>query len=101
MQPGSSVVRLIGRLAFIGVAETDSDSTRAQKAALTFAALCVTGLALIWVGTYLLLGLTLSAAIPFAYQVASNRYDFEGRREIEVRGKGRRRAYLLTGRRGS
>ena len=38
---------------------------------LTLAAVTVTVLAVIWVGTYLALGLPVSAAIPFAYQVAT------------------------------
>jgi adenylate cyclase len=34
------------------------------------------------------------------YRRLSTRYDFEDRGEIEVKGKGRRRAYLLVGRAG-
>lgn len=49
----------------------DDDATRAQKATLTIAALCVIGLAVIWVVTYWLLGIPQAAAIPFAYQIAS------------------------------
>lgn len=59
------------RLAFVGVADGDSDQVRAQKATLTLAAACVTGLAVLWVGTYWMLGLSQAAAIPFLYQVAS------------------------------
>ena len=64
-------MRLVRRLAFLGVAETDTDAVRAQKVALTLAAALVTVLAVIWVGTYWILGLPRSAAIPFAYEVAS------------------------------
>jgi adenylate cyclase len=71
MRVPSSVARWIWSLAFIGVRDTDDDAIRAQKAALTLAASLMTGLAVIWVGTYLALGLPVSAAIPFAYQVAS------------------------------
>ncbi len=71
MQPGSSVLGLVRRLAIIGVAETDADETRAQKAALTLAASLITVLAIIWVGTYWALALPRAAAIPFVYQVAS------------------------------
>ncbi len=67
----ASLVRLSRRLAYLGVAETDTDGIRAQKATLTLAAVCVTGLAFIWVATYLGLGLVPAAAIPFAYQLAS------------------------------
>ena len=58
-------------LAFVGVAESDDETIRVQKAALTLAASTITGLAVIWVGTYWLLGLPVAAAIPFAYQIAS------------------------------
>ncbi len=49
----------------------DSDDVRVQKVTLTLAAVTVTVLSVIWVGTYLVLGLPVPAAIPFAYQVAS------------------------------
>jgi class 3 adenylate cyclase len=71
MRVPASVTRLVSSLAVVGVSEADDDATRAQKAALTLAASIITGLAVIWVGTYLVLGLPLSAAIPFSYQVAS------------------------------
>lgn len=62
---------LIERLAFIGVTPADSGEIRDQKVTVTLASMTVTGLAVMWVGTYLALGLPVSAAIPFAYQVAS------------------------------
>ncbi len=71
MQPGSSVLGLVRRLAFVGVATSDPDAIRAQKAALTLAAALITALAIIWVGTYWVLGLREAAAIPFLYQLAS------------------------------
>jgi hypothetical protein len=58
-------------LALIGVSPEDSDDVRVQKVTLTLSAVTVTVLAVFWVGTYLALGLALSAAIPFAYEVAS------------------------------
>lgn len=67
----SSLVREIRSLAFVGVTASDTEDLRAQKATLTLAASCVTGLSFIWVGTYVALGLPVAAAIPFAYQVAS------------------------------
>lgn len=67
----SSLTRLIRRLSVLGDAEIDADETRAQKAALTLAAALVTVLAVIWVGTYWVLGLFQAALIPFVYQVAS------------------------------
>ncbi|TAJ99542.1 MAG: adenylate/guanylate cyclase domain-containing protein [Chloroflexota bacterium] len=63
--------RLIEALAFIGVSATDSDEVRVRKVSLTLASVVVTTLAVFWVGTYLALGLPVSAAIPFAYQVVS------------------------------
>jgi len=64
-------VRLLERVAAIGTSPADSDQVLARKATLTLATLVVTVLSSIWVGTYLALGLPVSAAIPFAYQVAS------------------------------
>jgi adenylate cyclase len=63
--------RLVERLAILGVAPDDSDDIRVQKVTLTLAAITVTLLSVVWVGTYLALGLPQSAAIPFAYQVVS------------------------------
>ncbi len=61
----------VERFAMIGVSDDDPPDVRTQKITLTLAASTVTGLAIVWVGTYLALGLPLSAAIPFGYQVAS------------------------------
>ena len=63
--------QLIERLAFVGVTPSDRSEVRDRKVTLTLAAVTVTALAVIWVGTYLALGLPVSAAIPFAYQVAA------------------------------
>jgi adenylate cyclase len=63
--------RAFERLAHLGVAPGDSDEIRLQKATLTLSAAVVTVLSVVWVGTYLALGLPVSAAIPFTYQVAS------------------------------
>ena len=62
---------LVERLAFVGVAPGDGGDVRDRKVALTLAAVTVTALAVIWVATYLALGLPVSAAIPFAYQVTA------------------------------
>jgi class 3 adenylate cyclase len=61
----------VERLAFVGVAANDSEEIRVQKVTLTLAAVTVSALAVIWVGTYLVLGLPVSAAIPFTYQLVS------------------------------
>jgi len=63
--------RRLERLALIGVVSGDSDDVRVQKVTLTLAAVTSTVMAVVWVGTYLALGLPVSAAIPFTYQVAS------------------------------
>lgn len=63
--------RLVRWLATLGVADRDSDETRAQKGVLVLAASIVAVLAIIWVATYAALGLATAAAIPFAYQVIS------------------------------
>ncbi len=63
--------RLLGRLAALGFRAGDSDLERLQKGSLTLASLTVTVLALVWVGVYLALGLPISAAIPFVYQIAA------------------------------
>ena len=55
----------------MGVTPADTGEVRDRKVTLTLAAVTVTALAVIWVGTYLALGLPSSAAIPFAYQFAS------------------------------
>jgi adenylate cyclase len=66
-----SVTGLLSRLAAIGTTTADDDATRAQKATLTIAAIIITALAVIWVGTYWLLGIPQAAAIPLTYQAAS------------------------------
>jgi adenylate cyclase len=59
------------RLARIGVLPSDSDELRVRKEVLTLSSVLMASLALAWVGTYAALGLWLSAAIPFVYQLAS------------------------------
>jgi class 3 adenylate cyclase len=70
----TSRVRLrarIEQLAALGVLPSDTDEARIRKETLTLAAVLITLLSFVWVGTYAALGLWLSAAIPFGYQVAS------------------------------
>src|SRR5438874_165055 len=59
------------RLARIGVLPTDSREEALRKETLVLSAAVITFLAVVWVGTYWALGLYLSAAIPFAYQIVS------------------------------
>ncbi|MEK6328752.1 MAG: adenylate/guanylate cyclase domain-containing protein [Actinomycetota bacterium] len=59
------------RLAEIGVSPSDSDELRLRKTVLTLSSILMASLSFVWVATYAALGLWVSAAIPFAYQVAS------------------------------
>jgi adenylate cyclase len=59
------------RFAGVGTLPSDSDETRLRKSVLVLSSSLMATLAFVWVGTYAALGLWLSAAIPFAYQVAS------------------------------
>jgi len=61
----------VERIATIGEASDDSEEERLSKASLVLTATIVSALAVVWVVTYASLGLYLSAAIPFAYQVIS------------------------------
>lgn len=59
------------RLAELGALPSDSDELRLRKTVLTLSSILMASLAFVWVGTYAALGLWVSAAIPFAYQLAS------------------------------
>jgi adenylate cyclase len=59
------------RLVEIGALPSDSDALRVRKAVLVLSSLLMASLALVWVVTYAVLGRWGSAAIPFAYQVAT------------------------------
>ena len=61
----------MGRLARIGTLPADNHEEALRKETLVLYASVSTALAVVWVGTYWALGLHLSAAIPFAYQIAS------------------------------
>ncbi len=50
---------------------SDSEELRVRKAVLVLSSTLMASLAFVWVVTYAALGLWVSAAIPFAYQVAS------------------------------
>jgi adenylate cyclase len=67
-------LRVRGRLrrfAGVGALPSDSEETRLRKSVLVLSSSLMALLAFVWVGTYAVLGLWLSAAIPFAYQLAS------------------------------
>jgi hypothetical protein len=59
------------RVAGLGVLPADSDELRVRKEVLTLSSALMASLSFVWVGTYAALGLWWSAAIPFAYQLAS------------------------------
>jgi len=61
----------IRRLSMAGVLPKDTAEERLQKEVVTLTAIIITVLATYWVGMYWLLGLRLSAAIPFTYQALS------------------------------
>jgi hypothetical protein len=64
-------VEAFQHFASLGFAPDDSDGIRAQKAALSLSAGCITALAVGCVGTYGALGFLMAAAIPLAYHVVS------------------------------
>jgi adenylate cyclase len=59
------------RFAEIGARPSDSEEIRLRKSVLVLSSSLMATLAFVWVATYAALGLWLSAAIPFAYQLAS------------------------------
>ena len=74
LQHGPAWRRLPGwlrRLTDLGTLPSDSEEVRLRKSVLTLSSVLMATLSFAWVGTYAALGLWLSAAIPFAYQLAS------------------------------
>jgi hypothetical protein len=69
-----------------GIRPSDSDELRVRKAVLVLSTTLMGSLACVWVVTYASLGLWLSAAIPFVYQLASL---------VSVWGFSRMRRYVL------
>ena len=61
----------LGRLTEAGALPTDSEELRTRKAVLVLSTVSMASLAFVWVITYAVLGLWVSAAIPFVYQLAS------------------------------
>ena len=59
------------RLTDLGTLPSDSEEVRLRKSVLTLSTGLMATFSFVWVGTYAVLGLWLSAAIPFAYQLAS------------------------------
>ena len=67
----SALLRRLGRVADVGRLPSDSEDLRLRKAILTLSSSLMATLAFVWVATYAVLGLWVSAAIPAVYQVAS------------------------------
>jgi adenylate cyclase len=65
------MVGTLERFAAIGSMPSDSEDERIRKGALVLASGIISALSPVWVITYLLLDLPLSAAIPFAYILIS------------------------------
>lgn len=59
------------RLTDLGSLPSDTDELLLRKSVLVLSSSLMATLSFVWVGTYAVLGLWLSAAIPFAYQLAS------------------------------
>ncbi len=74
MVQSGTMSRRLGALAHfakIGSLPTDTPDEALRKEILVLSAGLITGLAVVWVVTYWVLGLHVAAAIPFAYQVVS------------------------------
>lgn len=69
--PETLRLRVADWLARVGADPDDPDDLRARKTTLVLASTVIVVLAFVWVATYLALGLPVSAAIPFGYQVLS------------------------------
>jgi adenylate cyclase len=76
----------VQRLAEIGALASDSEELRVRKAVLVLSSTLMASLAVVWIVTYALLGLWVSAAIPLVYQLAS---------AISLYAFARSRKYLL------
>jgi adenylate cyclase len=61
----------VERIARLGISDADTSDERIYKEAVNLSALIILVLACFWVGTYAALGLWLSAAIPFTYQLVT------------------------------
>ena len=61
----------VQRLIAIGALPTDSDELRARKAVLVLSSALMAALSCVWVVTYAVLGLWVSALIPLVYMVAT------------------------------
>src|SRR5919106_1307116 len=65
----ASILRLVDRLAEIGTRPGDPPDERLRAGALILAAVLITLVSFVWVGTYAAGGYLVPAAIPALYQV--------------------------------
>jgi adenylate cyclase len=63
--------RTFESLVRLGARPTDTRDERLRKEALVLTAAFITVMSTLWTGTYLVLGLPVSAAVPLAYQILS------------------------------
>jgi adenylate cyclase len=61
----------VARIAQVGASDADTADERIYKEAVNLSALLIGVLSCVWVATYAALGLWVSAAIPFVYQVCT------------------------------
>jgi adenylate cyclase len=61
----------VARIAQVGASDADTPDERIYKEAVNLSALLIGVLSCVWVATYAVLGLWVSAAIPFVYQVCT------------------------------
>src|SRR5262249_7253089 len=60
----------LNRLSEIGGLPSDPEELRVRKTVLVLSSTLMASLSVVWVATYAVLGLWLSAAVPFVFQVA-------------------------------
>ena len=74
------------RLTDLGRLPSDTEELRLRKSVLVLSSSLMATLAFVWVGTYAVLGLWLSALIPFVYQLASgvSLYTFARTRHFQL-----------------
>jgi adenylate cyclase len=65
----ASISRVVDRLAEIGTRPEEPPDARLRAGALILAAVLITALSFVWVGTYAARGYVVPAAIPAAYQI--------------------------------
>jgi adenylate cyclase len=62
---------MLRRLSMLGVEPSDGERERLAKTVVTLSACLIAALSFVWVITYFVLGLPISAVIPLVYQIAT------------------------------